>query len=73
VKQETSLIHAGFLLSLLYGPEDESDMFHETWVDFYRITRRSIPEDRTLLISNVIIVSFSVFITYFQSVGMPDN
>jgi hypothetical protein len=41
------LPRAGFLLGLFFHPEDGSDMFFETSIDFQRTAWRYIPEDRT--------------------------
>jgi hypothetical protein len=43
----STCFQAGFLLDLFSDPEDEGDMFSETFVDFQRTTRRYIPEDKT--------------------------
>jgi hypothetical protein len=40
--------HARFLLGLIFDPEEVGDMFLRNVVDFQRITRRYIPEDRIL-------------------------
>jgi hypothetical protein len=42
-----SLLHAGFLLGLLFNSEDEGNIFLQN-VYFHQTTRRYIPEDRTL-------------------------
>jgi hypothetical protein len=42
----SNLLNADFLLDLFFGPDDESDMFFETSVDFQRTTRRYIPESQ---------------------------
>jgi hypothetical protein len=35
------------LFSLKLSPEDGSDIFRDTWVDFPQITGRYVPADRT--------------------------
>jgi hypothetical protein len=42
------LLHAGFLLWLLFNPEYVGEVSSETLVDFQRIILHHIPEDRTL-------------------------
>jgi hypothetical protein len=43
------LFHAGFLLDLIFEPEDgDSMLLRKVSVDFQRSTRRYIPEDRNL-------------------------
>jgi hypothetical protein len=42
------LCHAAFSFGLIFDPKDDGDISYEIPVDFQRITRRYIPEDRTL-------------------------
>jgi hypothetical protein len=44
------LLHAAFLLTLLFKPEMEATCSAETSVDFYWNTQYHIPEDRTLYV-----------------------
>jgi hypothetical protein len=46
-KPTCCMLHADFLLDLPFYPEDGCDIFLRN-VDFYRITRRYISEDRDL-------------------------
>jgi hypothetical protein len=43
----SSLLHAFFLLYLLFNPEDRRDMFLQTLVDFQWTVWLYIPKDRT--------------------------
>jgi hypothetical protein len=47
-RKQVKISHAGSYLSLFFHPEDGSDMFSETSVDFQYTTRRYILEDRSL-------------------------
>jgi hypothetical protein len=48
------LFHAGFLLVLLFGPEDEATCYSETSDDFQRSRRYDIPEDKKLVITTAV-------------------
>jgi hypothetical protein len=45
---ESCLLPAGFLLGLIFDPEDGGKILPEVLVDFHQNTQHYIPEDRAL-------------------------
>jgi hypothetical protein len=53
--QACYLLHAGFFLALLFGPENRGYIFLRNVVDFQRSTWRHIAEDRTIQFNQLLI------------------